>query len=131
MTHYSDSSNYELWPVLEKYGWDLPAPRSGWVTIKCGIHDDSTASCRVNNELGAMACMACGFSADTIKLIEHYEGCGYREAKRIAEEICGDGDGNVREGRGRGNRLSSGKRNNAATRGYVPPRLRGRTVGGR
>ena len=82
-------AQYDIWPVLEHYGWDVGAPRYGWVTVKCGIHDDSHASCRVNNELGALACMACGFKGDTIKLIRHMEGCSYVEAVRIAKKLSG------------------------------------------
>ena len=78
---------FELWPILEHYGWMLPSPKTGWFTVKCGIHDDSHASCRVNNDEGVLACMACGFKGDTIKLIRHMEGCSYVEAVRIAEQI--------------------------------------------
>ena len=40
----SDDVVYDIHAVLEHYGWDLPAPRTGWVTVKCHEHPDSHAS---------------------------------------------------------------------------------------
>lgn len=115
-----------LWPVLEHYGWELPGPRSGWVTVKCGAHKDSHASCRVNNTLGAAKCQACDFHGDIINIIRFYEGkdLDFRSALRIAEAITGTSHGHVRSQRDGGIRVSSEPRDRAADRAYVPPRLR-------
>ena len=123
------NEGFELWPVLEHYGWELPAARSGWVTIKCGAHADSHASCRANNEVGAVACMACGFKGDVVKIIQHYEGCGYREALTIAETLSGNSDRRVpRSSRARGS-VPSRARDKPAGRGYVSPGRRSRATG--
>lgn len=115
---------FELWPILEHYGWDLPAPRTGWVTVKCHAHKDSHASCRVNNDLGAAKCQACDFGGDAIKIIQFYEGCGFRDAVRIAESLTG-ASGASRRGSGwTGRSVSSGPRDRSSDRAYVPPRLR-------
>lgn len=120
--------------VLEHYGWDLPSPRHGWYTVKCGAHKDSRASCRINQEKNAVICQACGFSGDLIKIVRHYEGeKSYREVVAIIEEVSGNLNTEVLRGssgvRGR-NLVSSGKRDKRGNSTFISPRLRGRPSSG-
>ncbi len=124
------SNDFDIHQVLEHYGWPLPGERTGWVTVKCGAHDDSHQSCRINSDNGYVLCMACGFpkdgkAGDAIDVVRYYEGVGYRDAVRRCEDITGGsaGSGNPKRGRS-----YSGSRGDARNRKYIPPRLR-RDVG--
>ncbi len=117
-------ARFDIWPVLEHYDWELPAPRGTWQTVKCGAHDDSHQSCRISSDAGKVKCLACGFSGDAIDVVQHYEGIGYRDAVSRCEEITGASDGLVSQS-SRPRRTVSGKsRYQRRDREYVPPRLR-------
>ena len=123
------SDDFDIHLVLESYGWDLPAARTGWVTVKCGAHDDSHQSCRISSDTGYVLCMACGFpkggkAGDAIDVVRHYEGTGYRDAKRRCEELTGGSKLGVSRTGGHGSRVSGSSRGDARNRKYVPPRLR-------
>lgn len=115
---------FDLQVVLEALGWQLPPKRSGWYTVKCGYHEDRVKSCRINTDIGAVACMACDMKGDAIKVVEITEGMKYRDAVRRCEEITGTRSESVR-GAGRSSRyVPSRSRNNKRDGTYVPPRLR-------
>lgn len=124
----SDDAIYDIHAVLAHYGWELPGERTGWVSVRCGEHDDSHASCRINYDLGAVACLGCGFKGDAISVIRQKEQVSYREAVRIAEEITAAGGGEVRRERGGRRRVSDSPRYNASSRAYIPPGRRSRTA---
>lgn len=117
-------ARFDIWPVLEHYDWQLPAPRGVWQTVKCGAHDDSHMSCRISSDAGQVKCLACGFAGDAIDVVKHYEGIGYKDAVRRCEELTGGSDTHV-SGTNRRSRNVSGKsRYQSKRRPYVPPRLR-------
>lgn len=111
---------YDIHAVLEKYGWDLPAPRSGWVTVKCHEHADSHASARISSDLGAVKCQACGFGGDVISIIKLKEGCTYAEAVRIAEEATSGSGREVRQSGYRGGTVSGREGYHNRGRRYAP-----------
>ena len=127
----SDHS-FDIHQVLEHYGWNLPAERTGWVTVKCGAHDDSHQSCRINHDTGYVLCMACGFprdgkAGDAVNVVRYYEGCGYKDAVRRCQELTGGSELGVPRTGGRRRGVPSSSRGDARNRKYVPPRLRSRT----
>lgn len=113
-----DRDRPDLYEVLEHYGWEPPSPRPGWVSVKCQVHGETRASCRINYDLGAIKCMACDFKGDVYTLIMHHEDVGFRQALTIGANF--DTDTHRPAGRGRHT-----TRRTQPTRGYVPPRLRG------
>ena len=126
------SDEYDIYAVLAHYGWDLPGERSGWVSVRCGAHEDGHASCRISGDTGYVLCMACSFpkdgkAGDAIDVVRHYEGTGFRESKRRAEEITAAGGREVPLSTGASRAVSDGSRGNSRNRRYTPPRLRGRT----
>ncbi len=110
-----------IWLLLEKYGWDLPSPRTGWQTVKCHAHKDSHASCRLNHDLNAAKCQACDFHGDLIKIVRFYEGStlSFREAVNIIESLTNTTT------RTTGRYTPYGARKTTDDKAYVPPRLRG------
>ena len=122
-------ARFDIWPVLEHYGWDLPGARGVWQTVKCGAHDDGHKSCRISSDAGHVKCMACGFSGDAIDVVRHYEGVGFKDAVAICEGITGGSGSEVRgSGTSRGS-VSAKQGNNSGGRRYNAPRVRGRTLG--
>ena len=67
---------FDIWPVLEHYGWTLPAPRGVWQSVRCHVHDDKHASCRVSQDAGVIKCLGCEFKGSAIDVVRHYEGIG-------------------------------------------------------
>jgi len=125
------SDQYDIYAVLAHYGWDLPGERSGWVSVRCGAHEDGHASCRISGDTGYVLCMACSFpkdgkAGDAIDVVRHYEGTGFRDSKRRAEEITAAGGRVVSRSTGASRSVSDGSRGNGRNRKYVPPRLRER-----
>jgi DNA primase len=87
----------DIVPVLIYYGADarhIPT-RVGWRGMKCPFHEDSHASARVNIELGAFRCLACGMSGDGLKLIRRKEGMKYAESIEYARQVFGKSVNNV------------------------------------
>ena len=126
----SHDDHYDIHATLIHYGWDLPPERSGWVSVRCGEHDDHHASARINADLGAVKCLACDFGGDVISVIRQKEQCSYREAVAIAQALTGDEHGDVRSQRGSGRAVPGSPRNRPADRRYSPPRLRSRSTSG-
>lgn len=120
----TDTPRFEIWPVLEHYGWELPAPRGTWQSIKCGAHEDSHASCRVSSDEGYVKCLACDFHGDAIDVVRHYEGIGFRAAVSRCEELTGGSDTGVSRPNRGSRSVPSRSRYQSRNRQYVPPRLR-------
>lgn len=67
--------------LLTAWEWDLPRSDTRWVTVRCGNHDDSHGSARVNMDEGAYACLACGLKAGSpAGLVMAVRNCDWRAA---------------------------------------------------
>lgn len=117
-------ARFDIWPVLEHYGWDLPGARGVWQTVKCGAHDDGHKSCRISSDAGHVKCMACGFSGDAIDVVRHYEGVGFKDAVAICEGITGGSGNAVSAGSGVRGSVSGKSRTQSSGRRYSAPRIR-------
>ena len=115
-TTSSEVPKFPIWPVLEFFGWDLPAPRGGWQSIKCEKHGDKHNSASISEEAQFIFCHACEFKGDAIDIVIIYEGVSFNEAKLRCEEITGNEMPSI-SGRG-------GARDKRGARSYKPPRLR-------
>lgn len=115
--------------------WEPPEDNGReWVRTCCPFHAEERPSAAVSYEHQAFNCMACGVKGNSVTLIQHLEEVSYSEAKRIAQEIAGEGDNPVpREPAWEpGRRVFSEPRpdlpKRGQRRGKVPPRVRGRPV---
>jgi hypothetical protein len=83
--------------LLEHWGWDTPA-RDGWCSIRCGHHEDSRASARVNLDEGAYICLACGLSAGSpATLVMRVKGLTWQEANAYLTTIGLSGERSGRD----------------------------------
>lgn len=73
--------------ILKHYGLDNPPEGPGWKSIRCPLHDDSTASATSNGS--GFACFACGIRGGPIQILMQKEGLDYHSAVELAEEITG------------------------------------------
>ena len=121
------TARFDIWPVLEHYGWTLPPARGVWQSIKCGAHSDSHASCRINSEAGQVKCLACDFAGDAIEVVKYYERTEYKDAVARCEELTGSSDKRVSTTTRRGSEVSDGSRYQQRRGKYTPSRLRART----
>lgn len=87
---------YDIAPVLDHYGQEYDAGRSGNQQVRCVFHEERQPSASVNLDAGLFNCFACGIAGDAIELIKIREGVGFREAKRIAESLAGQSGSTVR-----------------------------------
>lgn len=77
--------------VLDHYQIEYRQHTHGWVFVSCPFHDENTPSCRVNIEIEAFKCFACGASGgDSIAFIMQRENCEFLEAVAIAADIPGE-----------------------------------------
>jgi hypothetical protein len=111
----------DIYAVLEHYGWDLPAPRHGWINVKCHEHDDSRASAVISQDHDGVRCMACGFGGNSIKVIMEKEGVNFARAKQVAEGLSAGSNIDVSRQRSNGARLSGQARSIRSDGRYVPP----------
>ena len=127
-SHHSSYTYKEgdLWKVLTHYGWKIPGSKMRWQTIACGLHEDRTPSCRVNDASGGVTCFSCGFKGDAVGLIRHIEGVGWREAYSECESITVGDSIEVSGQRSIGSNVSFNSGDNRRGGTYVPPRVRGR-----
>lgn len=116
--------SFDIYQVLQHYGWELPSKRTGWYTVKCGYHADRVKSCRINTDIGAVACMACDMKGDAIKVVEIMEGMKYRDAVRRCEEITGTRSDSVRSSDRSSRYVPARSRDNSRHGPYIPARLR-------
>ena len=128
----TDDRRFDIAPVLEYYGWDVPYERSGWVKVRCqtGAHTDSNPSASINFDTGRIKCFACDFKGDAISVVQFYEeGLGYVDAVKRCEEVTGGSDQSLRTS-GRTDRgVSRGARSDGDRRIYTPPWVRSRSAG--
>lgn len=82
MTH----TRPDIAAVLEAHGATVPR-RSGWVPIKCPYHDDRNASASVHLDKQAFKCHSCDVKGDSYSLIQHHEGCDFKQALTIGDNL--------------------------------------------
>jgi hypothetical protein len=66
--------------------------KSGEQAIKCPVHEERNASCRLNLGRKVMMCNACEFKGSVIDLVIAKEGLDVAAAFAFAESIAGRGD---------------------------------------
>lgn len=81
------SSKIDIAAVLQYYGAGTVPVSHRWASIRCPLHDDSTASASVNTEEGKFRCFACQVRGDGLDVIMHAENIGFVEAKKFAEGL--------------------------------------------
>lgn len=111
----------DIYAVLEHYGWELPAPRHGWVNVRCHEHDDTHASATISQDSDGVRCMACGFGGNSIKVIMEKEGLSFANAKQVAEGLSAGSSIDVPRSTSSSPRLSSDSRSIRSDSKYVPP----------
>lgn len=75
--------------VLEHYGATVAVSDTGWRSLRCPFHDDSTASASVNLELNGFRCFACNVSGDSISIIKERENLDFHGAVEFARTVLG------------------------------------------
>lgn len=96
--------------ILEHYGAKLRSTH-GQVNLKCPFHSDTHQSGSANLDKNIFICFACGVQGNSLQIISIQEGVDIREAKRIAERITGESNGEVRGKHLSGGRLPKKQRN--------------------
>ncbi len=96
--------------TLEYYGAKLRSTH-GQVNLKCPFHSDTHQSGSANLDKNIFICFACGVQGNSLQIISIQEGVDIPEAKRIAERITGESNGEVRGKHLSGGRLPKAKRN--------------------
>jgi hypothetical protein len=72
-------ARHSITAVFTRYGFKPRGPANvGW-TI-CPWHSEKSASCKVNEGLGAYHCFGCGASGDVITALMHFTGCDFPTA---------------------------------------------------
>ena len=120
----TDDGRPSLYDVLDHYGWNPPGERGGWSSVKCLVHAETRASCRVNCDLGKVRCMACEFKGDVYTIIMHHEGVNFREALAIAGEKFNGTDTGSRGRAGSHTGSTRSGRTTGSNNAYIPPRMR-------
>lgn len=88
---------FSIRAVLEYYGGQCPPPRGTWASMRCPFHADKTPSARVDDRSGKFHCFGCfERPEDAIGVIQVVESVDFGAAVRIAQDITGEGDGEVR-----------------------------------
>ena len=83
----------------------------GQVNLRCPFHSDTHQSGSANLDKNIFICFACGVQGNSLQVISKYEGVNIREAKRIAEGIVGESNGEIQSKHLSGGRLPKAKRN--------------------
>ena len=100
--------------ILEHYGAKLRSTH-GQVNLKCPFHSDTHQSGSANLDKNIFICFACGVQGNSLQIISRQEGVDIREAKRIAERITGESNGEVRGKHLSGGRLPKKQRNSSGS----------------
>ena len=71
--------------VLDRYGVDFIATRSGWQSVRCPnelghARGDENPSARISLTHGMAKCMGCGLSGDGYNIIMAVEGLDFKAA---------------------------------------------------
>ena len=109
--HKIDNDLPPVKDILIHYGATLRATR-GQVNLKCPFHSDTHQSGSANLDKNIYICFACGVQGNSIQLIQLQEKVDFREAKRIAEGITGESNGEIRGAYTSGRKLPSKQGNN-------------------
>lgn len=95
---------------------DTPTRQSGgWAPVRCGFHDDRSASASVHLDAGRYHCFACGVKGDVYALIQERERLTFREALAFGDTLTAAEDQPERQ-------------NTRFKRAYRPPGRRGRRL---
>ena len=118
--HKIDNDLPPVKDILIHYGATLRAT-TGQVNLKCPFHSDTHQSGSANLDKNIYICFACGVQGNSIQLIQLQEKVDFREAKRIAEGITGEGNKEIRGKHLSGSRLPSkqGNSNRSSTAGSI------------
>lgn len=74
--------------LLEHWGMDTPTRSSGgWAPVRCGFHDDRSASASVHLDAGRYFCFACGTKGDVYSLIQERERLTFPEALAFGDRL--------------------------------------------
>lgn len=106
----NDSDLPSIKEILAHYGAKFRNSH-GQVNIRCPFHSDTHQSGSANLDKNIFICFACGVQGNSLQVISKYEGVNIREAKRIAEGIVGQSNGEVQSKHLSGGRLPQAKRN--------------------
>ena len=96
--------------ILRHYGANLRS-NHGQVNLRCPFHSDTHQSGTANLDKNIFICFACGVQGNSLQIIAGQENVNINEAKRIAERITGESNGEVRGKYSSGGRLPKAKRN--------------------
>jgi len=123
-------SSYLIAPVLEYYGWDVPAERSGNVRIKCFEHGETRASASINFDKNVVHCFGCDFAGDAIAIVRRKEGLDYVESVKFIEAIPGTRNSGTSTERFTSEGIPRSAGNRKSNKRYVPARSgpRGRST---
>jgi DNA primase len=114
--------------IIEYYGGNVGAERTGWYKTKCPFHEDTHASATINIEYQAFNCFGCGVKGDSYKIIMEQEGVDYREAYTLAERIVGESGHALPTVNTSSRRVSSKQGAISSRRKYSPPGAGRRTT---
>jgi DNA primase len=106
----NDSDLPSIKEILAHYGAKFRNSH-GQVNIRCPFHSDTHQSGSANLDKNIFICFACGIQGNSLQVISKYEGVNIREAKRIAEGIVGQSNGEIQSKHLSGGRLPQAKRN--------------------
>jgi hypothetical protein len=120
----SQNSKHDIAVVLTHYGFNLPAPKHGWVSVRCAFHDDTVKSARLNIDNGGFRCFACDMAGDVYSIIMKKENVKYAEAVKIAERITGKSEREVRGKPSGDNAVPTDERYHRGNGNYISPRFR-------
>ena len=104
-----DSDLPSIKEILIHYGAKF-RNNHGQVNLRCPFHSDTHQSGSANLDKNIFICFACGVQGNSLQVISKYEGVNIREAKRIAEGIVGESNGEVQSKHLSGGRLPKKQR---------------------
>ncbi len=78
--------------VLDRYGVDFIATRSGWQSVRCPnelghARGDENPSARVNLTLGMAKCLGCGLSGDGYNIIMAVDDIDFKTALEVLGSV--------------------------------------------
>ena len=96
--------------ILRHYGANIRSTH-GQVNLRCPFHSDTHQSGTANLDKNIFICFACGVQGNSLQIIARQENVKINEAKRIAERITGESNGEIQRKYSSGGRLPQAKRN--------------------
>jgi DNA primase len=112
--------------VLRHYGANIRATH-GQINLRCPFHSDTHQSGTANLDRNIFICFACGVQGNSLQLISGQEHITINEAKRFAERITGESNGEIQRKYSSGGRLPKKQRysNRDSTAGAIRRSRRG------